>query len=836
MELKASTDPVYFWDNPLMGNYPLFQFKKNLLNEFYKYEDNKRKYNELIWISGMGGGKALDINTPIMTTNGFKLMKDISIGDYVFSEKGEPVKVTYISPINYNRKCYEVTFDDGSKIKTDAQHDWLVEDMRYRKSISRAKKPRMSKLKMTTEKLKDCLYLKNKNGYYHNYSILTSEPLKFSNKELPIDPYLFGLWLGDGNSHCFGITNMDKEIIELVHTEAKNRGDFVRVNKKPNTSVCTYYITGGIHQNVKNCLTSKLTKLGVKNNKHIPECYKLSSITQRLELLRGIMDSDGCVSGHGYQITQKSKKLIDDIYYLLLSLGIKCSIKKHVSKLYGKFCGFVYTIKFSTDFKVTKLDRKQNNRDHTLEIKRRYIESVKEIESIPVKCISVDNPTHLYIAGKDLIPTHNSSMAALISLTEVYKLLMMKDPQQHYNLAPNSEISTINVANSRDQAKDTVFKAVKAIIANSPYFMSQEPDFTAYEIKFPKNITTKALGSNLGSAVGRSVKCFVADEIADYDNPEDTYQKLSKSTFRFQKWGEGIRVMIGSPQYDGDYLVTSLNKAREEKWFGTLTYWTPAWEANPNIDKEKLDEERKKDPLRFDRDMGAQPASARESLFNPILMKKVESRSKQIRNLFIGEPDWKSKDGFIPLIDYDLLRVPSDAVEYIIGTDPSVKNDAFGLSIGYYTGDYNVKIVGSTIFKSNRGEEIDSEPIKTIIKDLCESLPVKYYVFDAYLHSDLQVLSSKYGLRNLQHNLNLNDWIFTRNDLYDGTATIPYSEYLFRELKQLFIERNKRVEHPRSGGKDQADSIAQIISMVRRKQEEERDNSQGVVTNYVATF
>jgi len=427
--------------------------------------------------------------------------------------------------------------------------------------------------------------------------------------------------------------------------------------------------------------------------------------------------------------------------------------------------------------------------------------------------------------------------AAMISLTELYKLLMMNNPQEHYELAPNTEISMVNVANSRDQAKDTVFRKVKEIVSNSPYLMSQEPNLTAYEMKFPKNIVCRALGSNLGSAVGRTVKCFTADEIADYDDPEDTYQKLSKSTGNFAKWNENIKVMIGSPSFEGDYLMSSYKRATEEKWPSTLALWKPTWDLNPNMDKATLDVERMKDPIRFDRDFGAMPMSARESLFNLTILKdQVEPRSKILRNLFMGEPVSGSRQGFTPLVDKSMLIIPKDSIEFIIGTDPSVLHDAFGLSVGYISSNQQTKVIGSTIFKSAKNEEINTEDIKSVLKPIFEYLQPRYYIFDAYLHSELQAMASSHGCLPFQHNLNLNDWIFTRNDLYDGTAVCPFSEYLFKEFRQLFVEKNKRVDHPRSGSKDQADSIAQIISFARRKQEEERLNNNGVVTNFVATF
>ncbi len=188
-----------------------------------------------------------------------------------------------------------------------------------------------------------------------------------------------------------------------------------------------------------------------------------------------------------------------------------------------------------------------------------------------------------------------TAQAGLIALTETYKLEMMEDPQKFYNLAPSTEISNINVANALEQAKATVFRKVIEIVSNSPYFVALDPYLTATALKFPKNIIFKALGSNLGSNVGRTVKCFVADEIATYDDPEGTYDKLSRSTSNFEPFGENIKVMIGSPTDPGDILMTRIARAREEKWKNTVTVWKPTWELNPNIPYDK--EERARNPI-----------------------------------------------------------------------------------------------------------------------------------------------------------------------------------------------------------------------------------------------
>jgi hypothetical protein len=427
-----------------------------------------------------------------------------------------------------------------------------------------------------------------------------------------------------------------------------------------------------------------------------------------------------------------------------------------------------------------------------------------------------------------------TAMAGLAGLTETYKLLMMNNPQEHYNLAPNTEISNINVANSLEQAKDTVFRKVLEIVGNSPYFVAQDPYLTATSMKFPKSITFKALGSNLKSNVGRTVKSFVADEIDTYDDPYDVYDKLSRSTSNFKKFGEDLRIALGSPNDPGGFLLTRLELARSEKWKGTITVWKPTWELNPEIPYDE--EARRRNPITYDRDMGAQPSSKRETLFNPVNMKVIQAGAMGRRNMFIGSPDWRDKWGFTPTLDLSMLKPAPDAIDYIIALDPSIKHDAFGLSVLYLSTDDVIKTVGTTIFTAERGDEIHTDTIAEVVNPICAALPVRAMVFDIYMHSQLHDIAKQYGSRVEQNNLDIQDWIMTRNDIYDGTSEIPYSDYLFKEMRELLVLNGKRVDHPRSGSKDQIDSIAQGISFIRREQEEAKLKNNGVVTNFVARY
>lgn len=436
-----------------------------------------------------------------------------------------------------------------------------------------------------------------------------------------------------------------------------------------------------------------------------------------------------------------------------------------------------------------------------------------------------------------------TTIAACITLYEIARLQFLDNPQEHYGIAKNSEIMCINVAPNETQALDTVFRRAKELIMDSPYFTSLLPTATYNTIKFPKFITLKALGSSTGGNVGRTIKCFVADEVSSFqDNsqrngPKEVYFKLSKSTGTFSKWNENIRVAISSPAYKGDFITTLHNQAVEEKWTWCVPIWKATWDLNPNMDKETLAAERKRDPISFDRDFGANPSLEQEAFFNPAILEATEPLQKPL-NLFIGEPDPKSRDAFIPIIDEARLdlRLYPDYQEWYLAVDPAIKNDAFGLSVGYLGNDDVIHIVGSTVFKAARGEEINTNDVADIINRIIQVFPVGAYVYDIYLHNTLLDLVRRDSIRTEHHILNLNDWIMCRNDLYLGRAFVPRSKYLFKEFYELLLIKNQKVDHPRSGSKDMADTAAQLISFVRREQEEARLSTNGVVTNFMARF
>lgn len=361
------------------------------------YQSNAR-FTALI--SGRGGGKALAVDTPIPTVNGWKLMGDIVVGDIVFDEKGNQTTVISTSPVMYNHECYLVVFSDESQIIADAEHEWKV----YSKYANSYK----------IINTKSLYSRKLKSGNNYNYLVDVAEAVLHDSKQLPIHPYVLGAWLGDGSSREAKITcgNDDHEILKKIIS--------LGYPIHPVSEPMSYSL--GSRKGHKNEFQATLRAIGVLKNKRIPRIYLESSKDQRLELLRGLMDTDGSISRKGHCcFDNQNYSLIEDVYELISSLGIKSTIKRYDAKLCGVKTGVTYKIAFTPTMPVFSLPRKLKRQKYRKQFYRRGVMYIQPLESLPVKCIRVDAKSHLFLAGKSFIPTHNSaagSQKALLKIRE----------------------------------------------------------------------------------------------------------------------------------------------------------------------------------------------------------------------------------------------------------------------------------------------------------------------------------------------------------------------------------------------------------------------------------
>jgi deoxycytidine triphosphate deaminase len=350
-------------------------------------------------------GKALAIDTPVPTPEGWTTMGRLQPGDWVFDLQGHPIPVIAASETVYGRPCRAVGFSDGTTIVADADHQWQVWT---RSDRSRRGRPRT----VTTTELERTLKAGAKE--YNNH-VAQAQPVHYPSQELPIDPYVLGAWLGDGTSTTAEITSVDEPILrELVLA-----GESVR----PASGPIAYRVAGAGHtrdratgRSTENeSLQSRLRQLGVLGNKHIPREYLESSVEQRRALLEGIMDTDGYVDVYSRcDVTTVSGRLAAGYQELIASLGYKPVVAEKRAKLYGRDCGERYEVQFTPHERVFRLPRKVARQKLLQRFKMgRAITSVTPCETTPVRCVQVGSADGVFLVSRSFIPTHNSSLGRL---------------------------------------------------------------------------------------------------------------------------------------------------------------------------------------------------------------------------------------------------------------------------------------------------------------------------------------------------------------------------------------------------------------------------------------
>lgn len=370
-----------------------------------------------LMLAGVGAGKALALDTPIPTPSGWTTMGELHPGDLVLDRDGAPCAVKFATPVQYGRLCYLVQFDDGSTIVADADHLWVTSDRAARRALNRRCSAR-PQVRTTAEIAASARVGKRR---VTNHSIGTCGVLRLGTRYLPVPPYTLGYWLGNGCNYNASVSlhDDDLEVLELIAADGFQSKEIPSSRKSSTAS----YTIGGTspRRNSKSGqyesgggLFADLRRLGLLCNKHIPRAYLRASASQRRALLAGLMDSDGHAAPRGNTVEFCSTRweLASGVHELACSLGMKASIAHGRAKLNGRDMGVKWRVTWSTRECVFQLSRKaamvrpgaaQKTRCTT-----RYIIAVDEVPSVPVKCIQVDSPSHTYLAGRSMIPTHNT--------------------------------------------------------------------------------------------------------------------------------------------------------------------------------------------------------------------------------------------------------------------------------------------------------------------------------------------------------------------------------------------------------------------------------------------
>ena len=335
----------------------------------------------------------------LMYDGTLKNVEEIQEGDTLMGNDNTPriVKKLY----NGIDSLYKITLSNGDYQIVNSHHPVYF------------KKYDWNKKKYTEHTLTapELLKIKNLNkGYY-----IPKASIKFPHKPLTIDPYFLGLWLGDGDSTRLDISNEDKEVLDWL---SDNYTGTIRDLKQSKTCKVFHISKSHVYNKV-------FTKYNLYNNKHIPRDFKINSPEVQLQVIAGLIDTDGTYNKEKnfFEITQRydRKHILEDIKFMCEANGLRCSLTSRIAT--GKKPGILhYRLRISGDVSIipTKISRKRgksNTRYKTRKNWGDYTFKVEPYERGEYYGFTVDK-NHLFVLG-DLTVTHNT----FPRLTDMYNVL-----------------------------------------------------------------------------------------------------------------------------------------------------------------------------------------------------------------------------------------------------------------------------------------------------------------------------------------------------------------------------------------------------------------------------
>ncbi|HTZ26831.1 MAG TPA: replicative DNA helicase [Streptosporangiaceae bacterium] len=395
-------------------------------------------------------GKALALETKLPTPVGWTTMGEVAVGDQLVGADGRPVNVLAATEVMHGRPCYEVAFSTGEVIVADGQHQWLTWTGPGSETA----------VVQTTEQIAATLDRRPGNRG-QNHAVPACGPFDLPEADLPVLPYALGVWLGGPYTAAAGLTIADPEIAMRV-------------------------------------AASDFRAIPAREEKRIPVTYLRGSEAQRRALLAGILDIGGTVAGNGaIHLAVTSRELACDVRELVLSLGYRCSMPNRKAPRGGATASR-YLIRFLTDDQVFLLSRKQRLHKERLRhdprmARWRYIVGARPVPSRPVRCVQVDSPDQLYLAGDGMIPTHNSTLALDLAraasvrggLTAVIFSLEMSRNEITMRLLSAEARVPLHSMRTGQMSEDDWTRLARRMseVVDAPLFIDDSPNMSMMEIR-----------------------------------------------------------------------------------------------------------------------------------------------------------------------------------------------------------------------------------------------------------------------------------------------------------------------------------------------------------------
>lgn len=521
--------------------------------------------------------KAMALGTPVPTPFGWTTIGELRPGDQVFGEDGRPCRVVETHPVLVDEETYELTFSNGERAVCNGEHLWETRALQ-RSTVGAAGKPfagngytgpvgerfRPLAVRTTSELVRS---LKRGDGAA-NHSLSLPAPLDLPERDLPLDPYVLGCWLGDGDSDQARITAAYDDWDKCYAGEFCRAGFATRVQGHNSEGAIRFAFC---REGDPVPLRTALRRLGLFKNKHVPACYLRASAAQRLALLQGLMDTDGCADKSGKNLTYCSKlpALANAVAELLASLGVKHRLKRDRPVVAGRQRTY-FTIQFHAfrdRLPVFRLPRKLERMRVSEAVTRRarsssvQITAARRIPAIPVRCISVDNPSGLFLFGRSMLPTHNSPTLAAWGL-----YLLCGDGEQGqkvYSVAKDGKQAMISHTHAIEMVRRSPELAAECSVNMTTGQIAHHPTSSVYKVVAGDNPQSQeGLNGSLmvdethvvdrrlmkilrGAGISRAEPLHI--EVSTAGNNPDSYGK--------ERFDHGKKVAAGEPGYEDEHLL-----------------------------------------------------------------------------------------------------------------------------------------------------------------------------------------------------------------------------------------------------------------------------------------
>ncbi len=344
--------------------------------------------------------KGLALDTPIPTDTGWTTMDEIEVGATVFDMDGLPTRVMAVSEVK-NLPCYRVTFSNGEQITCDHEHIWVSKLGGHGPRITGTGKrePERWGSRSVGE-----LYAAKLAG--RKVTVPVASPLNTEVEKLPIDPWLLGYWLGNGHRNSGRITCNADDLDAVIEKITATRYTLGAVRPDPRSNAVDIGVIDGF--------LIDLRENGILGSKRVPDEYRRAAEWQRRELLAGLIDSDGhiCKARGRVHFSSTDAYLSDLVAELASSLGEVVQRRTTEARGYGRVVTS-HEVHWKPSQCPADLPRKAASYRERQVAAYRAVKSIELVESVPTRCIAVESETRTYLAGRTMVPTHNTVIKQL---------------------------------------------------------------------------------------------------------------------------------------------------------------------------------------------------------------------------------------------------------------------------------------------------------------------------------------------------------------------------------------------------------------------------------------